>query len=243
MKITILLVLVALLFCGCSSKNVDVNGSDDMQEIEKVEFKTSDGFKIKGNLHAKGKTAIILLHQFQLDRTSYGGFAKKLSDANYTVLAIDLRGHGNSNEQNGKFRTFKDFSEKDFRDMEEDVNAAKRFLQLSGYDLKYIVGSSIGANTALNYASHNPSIEKVVLLSPGINYKGIDTQKNAANVNAKVLIVASSEDEYSFASSKELTKLIQNSNFEQLHNAGHGTYMFAGTNIENEILKWLKAEE
>ena len=123
--------------------------------------------------------------------------------------------------------------------MEKDVAAAKAFLEENGFELKVIIGSSIGANTALNFAAAHSTVEKIVLLSPGLNYKGISTQENAPNVKAKALIVASMEDSYGFSSSQTLAQQIPNSEFRQLANAGHGTNMFKGTDLENEIGNWI----
>ncbi len=206
---------------------------------EKVFFTTQDGFRIAGNFWKGGQSAVLLMHQFQAGKETYGGFAKKLNDANFTVLAIDLRGHGESLDQNGLRRGFATFSESDFRNMELDAKAAKNFLAKQGFSLKVVVGSSIGANTALNYAASDSSIQNAVLLSTGLNYKGIETESRAPEVKAKTLIVASEEDDYSYGSSKALQEMIPNSEFLGLRGAGHGTNMFRGTNLENEIIGWL----
>lgn len=84
-----------------------------------------------------------------------------------------MRGHGKSVNQNG---TFQSFTPNDFNKMKLDVKAAKQFLVTQkGINPKNIaiVGASIGANVALKYAAVDPSIKAVVLLSPGLHYKGV----------------------------------------------------------------------
>ncbi len=255
-----------ILLCGCSQKAIgeamgrDVlpgengggdlgkidavseNGGDSMagaKAFEKVAFRTEDGFMIRANLTRGEKRAIVLLPQFTANRATYNGLASKLADANFTVLAPDLRGHGQSLDRNGLKVGYGEFTEQDFRNMVLDVKAAKTFLEREGFSLYAIVGSSIGANTALNYASADHSVGKIVLLSPGINFKGIETDRASGKVKAKTLIVASDDDGYSFGSGKALAQNIPNSEFMALTGAGHGTNMFNGTFLERDVVKWL----
>ena len=208
------------------------------KSAEKVNFKTEDGFRIYGNLTRGGKKAILLMHQFQLDKSSYDDFARKLADANFTVLAIDLRGHGESLEQNGVKRRFADFKESDFRSMELDAGAAKQFLAKEGYTLYGVVGSSIGANTALNYSAQDSAVEKVVLLSPGINFKGIEIEGRALGVRAKTLCIATPADSYSYSTCKALKNEVRDFEFLEIRGTSHGTYMFGASNLEGELVKW-----
>lgn len=255
---TLFAMLFILLLAGCAQvaqkqgtgKNVaeqvvDGNGGGEVDRagnFEKVTFKTEDGFTIVGNLSRGGKRAVVLMHQFALDKSSYDNLAKKLSDANFTVLAIDLRGHGQSLDKNGVKVGYASFPDQEFRDMEKDVLAAKKFLTQQGFSLYALVGSSIGANTAVNYAAQDQSVEKIVLLSPGMSFKGIDTEIPSRKVKAKTLIVASDDDSYSFGSGKALQKNIPGSEFMGLQRAGHGTGMFNGTLLESDIVKWLLAD-
>ncbi len=214
--------------------------NENSNELQKVEFNTSDGFKIVGNLYKSGKKSIILMHQFTRNKDSYKSLQKKLAEQGFTSLAIDLRGHGESLDQRGIKRPYTTFVEADFRDMEKDTEAAKKFLEGQGFQVYAVAGASIGANTALNFCAKNESVKKCVLLSPGLNYKGIGTESQAEKVKAEILIVASKEDEYSFSSSKALAKKISNAQMLELENAGHGTDMFTPTNLENELIEWLK---
>jgi len=246
----IFLVFLVLVFSGCAIKKDNYSGGDSMEQnentstpvennFEKVNFVTDDGFVVVGNLFRGNSDAVVLMHQLNTDKSSYDSFAKKLNDANFTVLAIDLRGHGESLEQNGLKRNWQDFSEEEFRRMLLDVKAAKKFLEQEGFKLRHLVGSSIGANTALNYAANDASIRKIILLSPGMDFKGISTEGNAIKVTAKTLFVASEEDTYSFGSSKSLARLIPEAEVKEIRGAGHGTNMFQGTMLENELVEWL----
>ncbi|MFH1391156.1 MAG: alpha/beta fold hydrolase [Candidatus Diapherotrites archaeon] len=250
-KIILISILLILFLAGCPKPNIQEETpvtTEENEEVfveesnmEKVDFKTDDEFRIAGNLWRGEKEAVILIHQLNLNKESYNSFAQKLNEAGFTVLAIDSRGHGESMEQNGLKRNWNDFSEQDFKAMVFDEKAAKEFLQREGFVLTSAVGASIGANTVLHFSALEPSIRKVILLSPGMDYKGVQTKEVAKIVRAKVLIVASEEDSYAFGSSRALNEIIANSEIKELKGSGHGTNMFGGSQLENDLVEWLKS--
>tara|TARA_Y100000310_G_C20692001_1_gene822919 strand:- start:3508 stop:4266 length:759 start_codon:yes stop_codon:yes gene_type:complete len=249
-KIILLSIILLLFLAGCAKPNIQEETDNTIEEneeivveesnMEKVDFKTEDEFRITGNLWKGNQKAVLLMHILNSNKESYNSFAQKLNEAGFTVLAIDSRGHGESLEQNGLKRNWADFSGQDFRQMVFDGKAAKEFLQREGFVLTSVVGASIGANTALHFSALEPSIEKAILLSPGLDYKGVQTEDVAKVIRTKVLIVASEEDAYSFGSSKALNELIANSEITELNNAGHGTNMFIGTQLESDLVEWIK---
>ncbi|MCR4368399.1 MAG: alpha/beta fold hydrolase, partial [archaeon] len=248
-ELPLLALILIVAFSGCAKPQLDFAetnlGIDDeniympAKSFDEISFATDDGFVISGNLWRGKGDAILLLHILDSSKESYSSFGEKLNAAGFTVLAIDLRGHGSSLEQDGLKRPWRDFSNAEFGRMELDVASAKKFLGQQGFALRHIVGASIGANTALNYSAKDPSVQKLVLLSPGLDYRGVKTKKNAPKVTAKTLIVASEEDAYSFGSSKTLADLIPNAELKELRGAGHGTRMLSGTRLEDEIAQWL----
>jgi len=232
------LVLIFLFLSGCIS--VEKKEGDITMVFEQIDFKTSDGFVIKGNLFRGGEEAVLLLHMLNSNKESYTNFAEKLNKAGFTVLAIDFRGHGESLQQKTFRKNWNDFKPSEFNEMILDAEGANDFLTAEGFKLKKVVGASIGANVALNYSADNSAIEKVVLLSPGLDYRGVTTEDAAMKTNAMVLIVASEEDSYSFGSSGKLETEIANSEFKKLRNTGHGTAMLVNTQIDSELVEWLK---
>src|SRR2546422_8056894 len=107
---------------------------------EKVAFPTEDGVSIAGTYYfpllqesegSKNETssalpAAILLHMLGKDRNSWNGFPETLAQNGFVVLAIDLRGHGESVVQNGKPISYQSFTSEDFNKMSLDVKAAKQ---------------------------------------------------------------------------------------------------------------------
>ncbi len=231
--------LLALLISGCVSEGVEVKESGGA--ISDVTLKTSDEITIAGTYykaseeHAPG---IILLHMLSRSRGDWAEFARTLQAFGYTVLAIDLRGHGDSSLD------WEKFSDADFNSMVLDVAAAKAFLVgegVSGSDI-VIIGGSIGANVALKYAAGDKDVKGIVLLSPGLDYKGVKTEEVMAAYGGRpVLIVASMADSYTAESSQKLHSLARGESELKMYPAGaHGTWIIQSQNAGGMILDWLR---
>lgn len=233
-KLSILLVLfavVAAVVTGCSFEG-RVN---EVGAMEKVDLITDDGVNIAGDYYRGNQYGFILLHMLSRNRNDYRKLAEILNKRGYSVLVIDLRGHGESGLDHH------DFSEEDFNNMVEDVRAAAAFLVDKGADKLSIIGASIGANTALNYAASDEMVVSVVMLSPGLNYKGIKTEDSVGRFKGSLLIVAASGDQYSAESSIRLNELAGTSRkeFKTLEGARHGTNML-DEELINYIVGWVE---
>jgi pimeloyl-ACP methyl ester carboxylesterase len=189
-----------------------VMGSSAAHASEEVSFTTDDGFKLVGDFYDAGAGApvVILLHQLGSDRSEMRSFISLLTNNGFTVLAYDARGHGQSTEKNGKTVSWKDFGDYDFADMGLDISAAVDFLDLRegrGYKLG-LLGSSIQSSTALVYAANHEDVAALVMLSPGLDYKGIDTRGPMSLYSGRpVFMAASNGDQTSFESMTALKVL------------------------------------
>ncbi|MCC7574603.1 alpha/beta hydrolase [Candidatus Woesearchaeota archaeon] len=185
---------------------------------EKISLKTKDNYILKANFYnkPKQKKCVLLLHQYSKNKESWNELIPRLISNKHAVLALDLRGHGESTGN------YKNFEEKDFENMELDVKTAMKFLEEQKFEKNDIslIGSSIGANLAQNYAASNPN-NKTILLSPGFNYKGIVLIIK----DTKALIIVSKEDEYSYKTVKDIEKKCPFTECIYLENKGHGIYM------------------
>ncbi|MEK6953290.1 MAG: alpha/beta fold hydrolase, partial [Nanoarchaeota archaeon] len=151
-------------------------------------------------------------------------FPKELNQKGYSVIVLDLRGHGKSD------LNYKDFTERDFNNMIYDAKAGKEYL---GLNKIVVIGASIGANTALKVADE---FSTSILLSPGLNFRGIDITNIKSN--KPILIVASEDDPYSLSSSKEIKNNLKNSELKIYKNKGHGTNML-DEETKELLFKWL----
>ncbi|MBI4016284.1 MAG: alpha/beta fold hydrolase [Candidatus Aenigmarchaeota archaeon] len=197
---------------------------------------SDDGVRI-AYTYTEGKknTGVILAHMLNRDSHDYDKFSAKLQEQGYSVVSIDFRGHGKSDSD------WQKFTSKDFNAMTLDIKAAQDFLTTKGIKQFIVVGASIGANAALKQASQDMTIRGVVLLSPGLEYKGVKTEDAARALKVPALLIASKEDEYSYLSAQKLHSIISTKKQIILYeDAGHGTQMFAKQPLDKIILEWVE---
>lgn len=219
--------------------------------MQTVLLETSDKVELVGDYYeGSGDRGALLLHMMPVTRESWREFAQKLIEKKLHVLAIDLRGHGGSS---GGPDGYKNFSDKEHQASIHDVEAGVRFLKEKGIrvDKLVIIGASIGANLALWYMADNPGVKQVVLLSPGLNYKGIETKPFIRQLkDDQHVFFASSEDDVRSGGNnvdmnRTLHSLVPEGVDKKLmvyKTAGHGTDMFGREepDLETEILGWIR---
>ncbi len=256
------LALLAFFLLGLSQE-LAKTGVFKPKTMTKTTFKTTDGVDIVADYYsprAGGSKSTLLIHMMPADRSSWRDFAPKLQAQGYHVLALDLRGHGESVKQarddGRKTLNYKNFSDADHQASIRDVDAAVAFLEEKGVkrDSLVLIGASIGANLSLQYVAENPEVRQAVLLSPGLDYRGIETEPLVKKLHAgQRLLFATSEDDASGDGSnaemnRQLYNLVPGGVEKKIlvyKTAGHGTEMLAlsaveGLNLTQEILNWLK---
>lgn len=208
---------------------------------QRVELKTKDNVAIVGDYYpstslgagapAKG---LLLLHMMPADRTSWRAFAEKMQAAGWHALAIDLRGHGQSQ---GGPSGYKSFSDTEHQASRWDVEAGVEFLkealrQSSGYKGEiYLGGASIGANLALQYLAEHPEVKAAFLLSPGLDYRGVKTEAAAGSLKSgqSIFYIASRDDSHSADTIQRLYDITPagvRKEIKFFETAGHGTTIF-----------------
>ncbi len=207
-------------------------------------FLTKDGYTIAADYYlGTGTSGVILLHMMPADRTSWQSLAVKLQESSFHIVAIDLRGHGQST---GGPNGYQAFSDVQHQQSLFDVDSAVEFLRSKGVEKIHIGGASIGANLGLQYAAKHSEIASVILLSPGLDYRGIHTDIWIDDIksNQAILLVASDDDIYSFTTVKTLFDRSSNLPLREvklLTHAGHGTTMLEkNPQFIDEIVAWLK---
>lgn len=201
-------------------------------------FTTTDGVAISAkNYNALSKKSVILTHMLGSSKDAWNNFAVQLSEKGFNVLSIDLRGHGQSG--GGNYSTFSDAQ---WNAATNDIQAAAQYLKEQDKEEICIIGASIGANLALNYAASDQSIKKIVLLSPGLDYHGVKTSETIKQYgNRKILFAASSEDEYAFSSAQALFESAgSGKEFKQLDGKGHGTQMLENSDLAQFTIAWIE---
>ncbi len=227
--------LLALVFASACISN---QAGEQMKK--EISFEASDGVKIAADFYDSSSTSgILLVHMMPATKESWKDFAQLLQKNNFKALAIDLRGHGKSEfGPNG----FLDFTDAEHQKGILDVEAGVKFLKEKGAEKISIVGASIGANFALQFANEN-EIASAVLLSPGLNYRGVDVSEISSPATKNIFLVASKDDEYSAESSQQIFQNLSagtNKKIKIYERAGHGTNMFSEKDLAGLILEWLE---
>ena len=83
--------------------------------------------------------AVLLLHMLGKDKSDYNNFSLYLQQNSFSVLAIDFRGHGNSDLD------YTTFADEDWQTLVLDVEAGVDFLESKGYKRIAVVGASTRA--------------------------------------------------------------------------------------------------
>ncbi len=158
---------------------------------------TSDNVKIAYDYYSAPRATgyLVLVHMMPSTKESWKEFAEQAQKESFASVAIDLRGHGQS--QSGP-NGYEAFSDEEHQQSMKDIEAAVEFLQSQGATLEKItlIGASIGANLCAWYLAEHPEIKSAVLLSAGESYRGINLEKILPKLNAgqKLLMFASEDD-------------------------------------------------
>lgn len=183
----------------------------------------------------------VLVHGLGSSYDEWYNLKGVLNEAGWTVIAVDLRGHGSSTEWNRKEINWRYFSEEAFRTMVQDIQTAVDF---SGNPKRlWLIGSSFGANLSLYYAAEHPGVTGVVLLSPGFNYKGIKAEEELNRYGARPLLIAGSEDDTGTVQicSELNEKAAGSKRLIQYKTAGHGSDMISNEkDLAKEIVEWMR---
>ena len=128
-----------------------------------VTFSTEDGATIAALQYGSGEHAVLLVHGGRFTKESWAKQVPDFRSAGYAVLAIDLRGFGQSHGP----------GEKDPSTEQQaiDVLAAVRYLHGHGAKTVSIVGGSMGGSAAgdASITSRPGEIDRIVMLGAAPN--------------------------------------------------------------------------
>ena len=206
MKLALLAALSLAVGCGPDGKRVTVIQVEDetvgpvaptVPGAEALSFAAADGVAIHGSYWAPDRATaacVVFAHQLSSTRAEYVPVIARLKGQAH-LYAIDLRGHGASTQGPDGALTWKGFTAEDWLQLEDDLRGALDAVRGKGAgEACVVVGASIGSSAALRLAGAAPGrVTGVVLLSPGLNYRGLATPDAARATRAPVLIVHSQE--------------------------------------------------
>ncbi len=123
---------------------------------------------------------VVLVHGFSSDRVNSSALARRIAQNGYGVLAIDVRGHGTNRNSFLESQTG--------NGLREDVKTAVEFLRQSNLvdgSRIVVIGHSMGAGAALDYATHDPNLKGAVMISGGFSLDGPEHPRNTLFIFAE----------------------------------------------------------
>jgi dienelactone hydrolase len=211
---------------------------------QRVTLRTEDGATLAATWYepsSRPAPAVILVHMLERSRRDWDNFAHRLAGDGIGALAIDLRGHGESQ----RYSMPEASTETSYASMVLDIKAARRYLA-GRYDVQQshvgIAGASLGANLAVLAAAADGSLSSLALLSPSLDYRGLRIEPVVKKIRSPILLVASSDDAYAARSVRELHKAGGGERqLLTLDHAGHGTAMLSrDENLARTLVDWFR---
>ncbi len=248
-----IVVMSGLNFLIPQNMQTDVDNYSDTggyKNMNKIFLSTKDNVKIAADLYEVENPAgwLVLVHMMPTTKESWLNLAEEFANQGYESIAIDLRGHGESDKGPDGYLSFSDSQhQKSILDLEA---AANYLIQNRGAtpDKISFIGASIGANLSLQYISEHPEFKTVILLSPGLNYRGIKTEPLVKNFRAgqKVFFVSSQDDGENAEENQKLYESVPagiEKEIEIYKAAGHGTTILENeSGLKNLILEFFRVK-
>lgn len=241
---SLFIAVLAVLGMSCSSGGGKTPGE------RRVSLSSDDGVSLGLTLYeprgeAGKPPGLVLVHRYGADRNVWEGFARAAREAGMMVVAVDLRGHGDSRVRDGQTLHYARLSTEEILGSLKDIDAARKCLLDAGADPDNLVlaGEGLGANLSLHYALKAADIQAIVMLSPGLEYNGVATEKEIKLLDdCPALLVAGEGDAYAAMSATALKAAAPV--FAELRTwpgAANGTDLFAGhPESVTYILQWVK---
>jgi len=173
----------------------------------KVSFTAADGYWIYADYYpraqeyrngAEDAPIVVLIHDFGADRNSWLPLIEPLRHIGAAVLALDLRGHGESATEDTRERAQR-ADPGLYREMQSDLRGAYDWLASQGNVDRArfsIIAAGSGAAVALQYAAKDRSVDVVVCLTPPWDQLTFDPVADMRQVRGRnILLVAGPAEE------------------------------------------------
>ena len=216
--------------------------AQDGGEVEPVEVtvEAADGLALVGDYYAvaplegeEDAPAVLLLHMLGSMRLLWNPLIPELTGAGYAVLAVDMRGHGDTG------------GAQDWPLAEADVQVWLDWLRAQegiDPDRVSLIGASIGSNLALRGMANDAAVVTAVALSPGLDYRGVTTEDALETIGKRpVYLVAGQSDRYSADSVRTLGAAIRGDGLVRFFDSSqHGTsLLMEQPTLGRSIVAWL----
>lgn len=208
-----------------------------------IDLQSPDGIALKASYFASERPGpgLLLLHACNRDRSSWNGLASAATADGFHVLALDLRGYGQSGGAPAKDPLQQQWIAD--REWPGDIDAAYAWLASQpGVDKTRMAaaGADCGVSPALQLVARHPEVRTVVLLSGALPAKNRDLMRDSPAL--PILAAASRGDGGVLEAMRWALGWSRNptTRFVELQSAGHGTDMLTtDASLQPQILTWL----
>jgi len=222
---------------------------------QRVTWTTTDKVQMVGLYHpakVSGTYTWVLLHGLGSNKEEWEILSRGLAAQGNGVFIYDARGHHESDHlASGETLSYKSWTTagpgSPWSKMSDDLSSAVRLLKerFSLPENRIAVGgASLGANVAMVYAGDHPKVPALLLVSPGMEYAGVNIQEAWKRYGTRPLMMtASPGDTYAYATVRQLALSRGDSQLRLAEGpeAIHGTNMFIKDgNLLKKVLDWMK---
>lgn len=208
---------------------------------QRVTIEAVDGLELVGNFYLptvesdEPAPAILMMHHHSSKKEAWlqSDAISPFLAAGYAVLAVDLRGHGESGRR---------------QDWELAFDDTQRWLTWLGEqpavnpEALSIVGASIGGDLGLNVMAEDERVRAIVVLSPAVEVQGITTADAVEAIAGRpVFLVTGDADEASMEAVATLLPLMSGNSQVRLYDTSVCCTFFFMTesDIAQSIIAWL----
>ena len=183
--------------------------------------------------------AVLLLHGYGEDRSVWKDFSKQLLERGYAVMALDLRGHGESRSKNGLAVQASRQWRTDSKEFPLDIDPALDWLKsrprVDGRKV-IVIGFDIGADLALIASGRFPEVRTAVAINPTLD-ESLALAGSAHDFQPRsTLIIVSNQ-----AEGDRIKALVKSpSNVRVVSHSGGTTQWIADKQLDDAIFQWLK---
>jgi len=200
---------------------------------QEVTTEAEDGLTLVGDFYLidPGRPTVLLLHELYTTRESWGDLLYPLLGSGYNVLAVDVRGYGQTRGGINWTRAV------------DDVAAWMTWLREVGGvrpDAISTMGSSMGSTLAIVGCANDEFCRSAIAVSPGWSYYGISL---AEHIAAKpVLVIYAERDRWPALGIEDMREAAPDALFEQVYKGNaHGMNLIEAEfeSIAPVVVGWL----
>jgi pimeloyl-ACP methyl ester carboxylesterase len=209
--------------------------AQDAPMPQAVQVEASDRLTLVGDYYVSpselgARPAVLLMHMYGSGRASWTPVIPALLEAGYDVLAVDLRGHGDTG------------GAEDWELAVGDVQVWLDWLRAQpGVRAEAVstMGASVGSNLALIGCANDAQCVTAIALSPGLNFFGVQPETSVSEglKDRSALLLATQADMESSEAVRQMVMTAQGEIGARIWpGATHGTDMFVSPKMRNRLI-------